>query len=302
MPSRPVAAIFPGRIDDRSFMQAGHDGMAEACRAAGLPFTVTQAVPLAALPPALAEAAGGAGLVLAQGGQCEAAARAVAARFPATRFVVVQGHGAGGNLYAYRAAQEQSAFLAGAAAGLLTGRAVIGHVSGIRPRPGLLARAAFASGIAHVAPGKRLVSIFTGDQDDAALGRAAAKRLLAAGADIIFTMLNAAQDAVVAEARAGGAMLVGDGRDWVAERPAAFLLAAVADSGAAAGAAIADYAAGSRQAGAEVVFGLERPDIVRLACGASVPAPVRARLDAIAAALASGAITVPEAAAVEELA
>ncbi|WP_137177438.1 BMP family ABC transporter substrate-binding protein [Roseomonas sp. AR75] len=302
MTRAPVAALFPGHAGDRSFMQAGHDGARDACAAHGLAFRVTDRVALPAMQAAMRDAAqAGAGLVLAQGGQCEAAASAVAPHFPALRFAVVQGHDAGANLYAYRAAQEQSAFLAGAAAGLTSRAAVVGHVSGIRPRPGLLARAAFAAGVAHVAPGKRLVSIFTGDQDDAALATAAMERLAAAGADLVFAMLNAAQAAVMAAAGRLGIALAGDGADWVAAHPACFRLAAVADTGPVAAAAIADYATGARPAGEEVVFGLEMPAVVRLSCRNDVPAAVREATGRIALDLRAGRIEVPEAVAVEEL-
>jgi basic membrane protein A len=299
--SRPIHAIFPGLVADGSFMQAGHDGARDAAAKASLSFRVTQGVTLPGLQAAIAMAAeDSAGLVLAQGGQCEAAMAAVAPRFPTTRFAVVQGHAAGPNLYAYRAAQEQSAFLAGAAAGLLARGPVVGHVSGIRPRPGLLARAAFAAGLAYTAPGRRLLSIFTGDQDDSERGAAAAERLAEAGADIVFTMLNAAQAAVMEVARRRGLRLVGDGQDWVARRPDIFLLAAVADSGAAAAAAIADYAAGRRVSGQEVVFGLEAPEVVRLVV-AHEAALLALQIDAIGAAVAAGQIAVPDTMPVEEM-
>lgn len=302
MSRAPVAAIFPGHVADGSFMQQGHEGARDACARLGLPLRVIDGVPLAALEAALAQAAeAGAGLVLAQGGQCEAAATAVARRFPTLRFVVVQGHGTAPNLHAYRAAQEQSAFLAGAAAGLMIARGVVGHVSGIRPRPGLLARAAFAAGIAHVAPEVRLLSIFTGDQDDAARGAEAAERLAAAGARLIFTMLNAAQAAVMEVARRHRIALVGDGHDWVARHPGLFQLAAVADTGGVMAAAIDDYAANRRPRGEEVVFGLATPEIVRLACGDAVPGFVRAAVAVIAEALREGRLGIAETASIEEL-
>jgi basic membrane protein A len=302
MARAPVAAIFPGHAADGSFMQQGHDGARAACAARGLELRVTDRVTLPALEEALTAAAtAGAGLILAQGGQCEAATRLVAPRFPAVRFVVVQGHSTAANLYAYRAAQEQSAFLAGAAAGLMTETGVVGHVSGIRPRPGLLARAAFAAGIAHVAPEVRLLSVFTGDQDDAALAAAAAERLAEAGARLVFTMLNAAQAAVMQVARRRGIALAGDGHDWVAAHPGLFRLAAIADTGGVMEAAIADFAEGRRPVGEEVVFGLSTPAIVRLVCGEAVPAAVQAVVAAIAEAMREGRVEVTDKVVVEEL-
>lgn len=303
MSRAPVAAIYPGHVTDGSFMQQGHDGAREACLAQGLDFRVTERVPLDGLEAAMTRAAqAGAGLILAQGGQCDAAAAAVAPRFPAVRFVVVQGHRGGGNLQAWRAAQEQSAFLAGAAAALMAPGRVVGHVSGIRPKPGLLARAAFAAGMARVDPACRLLSVFTGDQDDEARAEAAAERLIDAGAGLVFAMLNGAQHGVMRVARRRGIGLVGDGRDWAADHPGLFRLAAIADTGGVAAAAIADHAAGGLRHGAEIVFGLETPAIVRLSCGAEVPAAVREAVEALARDIRAGRLVVPETAAVEELA
>lgn len=295
-----VAGLFPGHVTDRSFMQAGHDGLRDACARTGLALVVQDGVRLGDLRAAFDRAAAEAALVVAQGGQCEGAAAEAASRWPDRRFVVVQGHRGGGTLSAYRAAQEQSAFLAGAAAALMTSAPVLGHVSGIRPKPGLVARAAFAAGVAAVAPGRRVVSIFTGDQDDLARGEAAAERLAEAGADIVFAMLNAAQSAVMQVARRRGLRLVGDGQDWVAAEPDLFDLAAIADTGPVAASAVEDFVAG--RLAEERVFTLDQPAVVRLACGARVPWSIRRDMARLAGAITAGRLAIPEQATVQEIA
>ena len=87
-------------------------------------------------------------MVIAYGGQTSEAAQRVAWEFPEQRFTVIQGFHTRPNLAVYEVLQEQSAWLAGAAAGMLTKSNVVGHMSGLRVRPGLKARAAFAAGLA----------------------------------------------------------------------------------------------------------------------------------------------------------
>ena len=70
------------------------------------------------------------------------------AELPEQRFTSIQGSLTRPNLAVYEVLQDESAWLAGAAAGLLTKTNVVGHMSGLRVRPGLKARAAFAAGLA----------------------------------------------------------------------------------------------------------------------------------------------------------
>src|SRR5690606_25796185 len=135
-------------------------------------------------------AAAGPDMVIAHGGQNSAAAETVAAEFPEIAFVVVQGNVTGPNLSSYEVLQEESAWLAGAAAGLLTETGIVGHISGIRVTPGLKGRGGFYNGLMHTNPEARFLTIFAGDQDDNALSHEVASAEIAAGADIIFTMLN----------------------------------------------------------------------------------------------------------------
>lgn len=86
-------------------------------------------------------------MVIAHGGQNNAAARQVAPDFPAVQFVVTQGTVTGTRLSSYDVLQEESAWLTGALAGLSTRTGVVGHMSDIRVTPGLKGRAAFADGL-----------------------------------------------------------------------------------------------------------------------------------------------------------
>jgi basic membrane protein A len=236
----------------------------------------------------------GAGLVIAHGGQNNAAAQQVAGEFPAVRFVVTQGNVKGANLSSYEVLQEQSAYLAGALAALTTRTGVVGHMSGIRVTPGLKGRAAFAAGVAATDPKVRLLTNFSGNQDDNALSRRIALAQMDAGADVIFTMLNAGRQGVTDACLERRTRQIGNVVDWTARQPAVFVGSAVANVSKAVFAAVQDHAQGRWQPGVVRQIGLEDPEAVRLTLSADVAAPVRERLDRLRDAVARGEVRVPD--------
>ncbi|PZN97980.1 MAG: BMP family ABC transporter substrate-binding protein [Hyphomicrobiales bacterium] len=293
---KKVAALFAGRIDDRGFMQAGHDGLKLAEARLGVSVSFRQGVEPKpeALTSALREMAStGPDLVIAHGGQNDAAAKVVAAEFPAIRFVVTQGSVTGTNLASYEVLQEQSAFLAGMLAALTTRTGIVGHMSGIRVAPGLKGRAAFAGGVAHADPKVILLTNFSGNQDDKALAGRIARAMIAKDAQIIFTMLNAGRDGVIEACRERGVQQIGNVVDWTAIASDVFVASAVADSGRALFDAVSDFADGRLAVGEVKRLGLETPDAVRLAMAPSVPAEIRGQIERARDAIVAGRLEVP---------
>ena len=296
-PELIVGGLFAGRIDDGGFMEAGYRGLVRARDELGV--TVRH---IDQLPPqrerllaALRELAqGGAHLVVAHGGQNNEAARTAAAEFPRTLFVVTQGNVSGPNLASYEVLQEESSWLAGAAAGLITRSGVIGHMSGIRVVPGLKARAAFADGLTTSNPAARLLTNFSGTQDDTVVAKRIALAQIDARADLIYTMLNAGRSGAIDACRERGVKQIGNVRDWVAVMPDVFIGSAIADSGIALFNAVRDVAAGRFKPGVIERIGLANPEAVRLTLGADVAPSIRARIDAYAADIIAGRIRIPE--------
>ena len=291
-----VAALFAGRIDDGGFMEAGYRGLVAAREKIGVEIAWRDQIKPERdlLAAALRELAmNGAALVIAHGGQNNDAARAVAADFPGTKFVVTQGNVTGQNLASYEVLQEESAFLAGALAGWVTATGIVGHMSGIRVAPGLKGRAAFAVGIIHANPATRLLTNFSGNQDDNTLSKRVALAMIDGRADIIFTMLNAGRTGAIEACRERGVKQIGNVRDWVAAMPDVFIASAVADSGVAVLQAVEDLVQGMVRTDAIEKIGLKRPDAVRLTMSSTVSAEVRRRVDALADQVKAGVVTVP---------
>jgi ABC transporter substrate-binding protein PnrA-like len=180
-----VAGLFAGQIDDKGFMEAGYRGLTSARDRLGVDIVWRDQVKperdllIAALRELASE---NADLVIAHGGQNNEAAKATASQFPSMQFVVTQGSVTGPNLASYEVLQEESAFLAGALAGWATKTGTVGHMSGIRVVPGLKGRAAFANGVAFANPQARLLTNFSGSQDDNALSKRVAAAMIDAKA------------------------------------------------------------------------------------------------------------------------
>ncbi|MGE3989998.1 BMP family protein [Pseudorhodoplanes sp.] len=290
-----VAALFAGRIDDGGFMESGYRGLVAARDALGVEIGWRDGVKpnRDLLETALRELArSGAALVIAHGGQNNEAARLVAAEFPDIRFVVTQGNVTGANLASYEVLQEESAFLAGALAAMTTKTGVVGHMSGIRVVPGLKGRAAYANGVAHADQKVRLLTNFSGNQDDNPLSKRVASAMIAQGADVIFTMLNAGRSGAIEACREGGAKQIGNVRDWVTVMPDVFIGSAIANSGIALLRAVEDLNAGTLKTGAIEKIGLARPDAVRLTMSEAIGTDLRKKVEDLALAIKDGRVHV----------
>ena len=293
-----VGALFAGRIDDRGFMESGWRGLERARTELGVQTTLIDGVEpkKELLAAALAKLAGsGVDMVVAHGGQNNEACAEVAARFPQVKFVVTQGAVTSANLASYDVLQEESAYLAGVLAARTTRTGIVGHMSGIRVRPGLKGRAAYAAGVRATNPQVRLLTNFSGNQDDNPLSRRVALAQIAAGADVIFTMLNAGRDGVTQACRERNARQIGNVIDWVQVDPGVFLASAVADVGVGVFQAVRDLRAGTFPAATIRKIGLDHPQAVRLTMSPNTPADVRAQVEKVAADIGSGRVSVPEA-------
>lgn len=290
-----VAALFAGRIDDNGFMQSGYSALELAQDRFGLEISFVQGVrpEKELLASALRDLArSGADLVVAHGGQNNAAAQEVAAEFPEIAFVVTQGGVKGPNLSSYEVLQEHSAFLAGALAALSTKTGTVGHMSGIRVTPGLKGRAAFIDGVKHIDPSVTVLTNFSGNQDDNPLSHKIASAMIAQKADIIFTMLNAGRAGVTDACREKQAFQIGNVIDWTKVAPDVFIASAVANSGLGLFNAAADVVDGSFRPGVIRQIGLEQPDAVRLAVGPSIDATTLDKIKQLSDEIISGRLEV----------
>ncbi|WP_198649984.1 BMP family protein [Zobellella maritima] len=293
-----IAVLIPGKHNDNGFMEAAYSGYEKI--KAELPIEASYVSNISATsdPALLTEAMrklaqDGPDMIIAHGGQCNGPAEIVSQEFPDIKFVVIQGHVQGPNLSSYVVRQEDSAWLAGALAGLTTKSNVVGHISGAWPKPGLIGRAAFYDGLMHVNPDAQFLTWFTGDLDNTGINGQAAAAEIANGADVIYTMLNAGRQGVIDEIKShdGKVRHIGNVSDWTQVDPS-FVGSAVADASVAILNAARDLTSGDWQPNQIREIGLGKGDVVKLALADDVSPEVKQQLDELAAKIISGEITI----------
>ena len=298
-PLKKVSILIPGNERDNGFMEAAFRGYNRIKAEMPVDVKYVSNVSATSDEPVLTEAmrklaAEKPDLIIGHGGQCNQPARTVAGEFPDISFVVIQGNVKGPNLSSYMVNQEQSAWLAGALAGLTTKTNTVAHLSGAWPKPGLNARAAFYHGLKYTNPDAKFLTWFTGNLDDQAINRAAAEGEIAAGADVIYTMLNGGRRGAVEAMKATGGKVMGIGNviDWVKVDPEIFIGSAVADSSAAIFNAVDDFVRDRWRADQISVIGLEQPEVVDITLAGSLPIEIRDRIAGLRNQIIEGSIKI----------
>jgi basic membrane protein A len=292
-----VGALFAGKVDDKGFMQAGYHGLSRARTELGVKTQYIDGVNPSKklLIEALEKLARtGVDLVIAHGGQNNEACSEIAPLFPNVKFVVTQGSVTGINLASYEVLQEESAYLAGVLAALTTQTGVVGHMSGIRVKPGLKGRAAFAAGVKATDSNIKLLTNFSGNQDDNALSKKVANALIDAHADIIFTMLNSGRQGVIDACRDRRVRQIGNVSDWVQLNSQVFIGSAIADVSIAVYEAIKQTNEGRFVASVINKVGLINRDAVRLSIADDVPKHIKKKIIQISDALQKGEIKIAD--------
>lgn len=295
--AKEISVLLPGYAKDNGFMEAGYRGYSRIASeltsdvkcVSNVSATSDREVLTAELRKLAQE---GPKLIIAHGGQCNAPVATVSAEFPEIQFVVIQGNVKGANVSSYKVDQEQSAFLAGALAGYMTKTDKVGHISGAWPKPGLQARAAFYDGLMLANKKAQFYTHFSGNLDSNEINAKAAEGEIAAGCDVIYTMLNGGRFGVndtIANTK-GKVVEIGNVIDWTTVSPI-FIGSAVADSSVAIFNAAKDYKAGTLKNDISVI-GLEDKDVVRLAVSKKVPKKIVKKLEALKADVLSGKVKI----------
>lgn len=273
-----IEILIPGNKEDNGFMEAAHRGY-EKIKSDIENVEVNYISDISAtsdeeeLTAAMRELANKKPhLIIAQGGQNNKPAETVSKEFPDVKFIVIQGNVKGENLGSYTVDQEQSAYLAGALAGLMTNADKVGHLSGAWPQPGLNARAAYYNGLMAVNPDAEFYTTFTGNLDDIEINKYAAERQLEQGVDVIYTMLNGGREGatVAIKEKAADTYEIGNVIDWTKEDDV-FIGSAVADSSVAIFNAAKDLRENQLKVNEITIMGLENEDVVNITMSDRVP-------------------------------
>lgn len=252
----------------------------------------------------------GAELVVAVGFMMEPAVRAVSARNPSARFLLIDSPvlDAKGrpttvpNVRALVFRENEGSFLAGALAGELSKAEKIGFVGGMQLPLIRKFEAGFRAGVRQVNPGAQVLVTYTGTFDDEKKGVEVGQDLYARGCDIVFHAAGLDGLGVIKAAQQAGKLVIGVDSDQAHVAPHNVLTSMVKRVDVAVYLAVNDVLEG-KFSGGDVVLGLRQGGVGLAPVGDVVPAAERdkavAEVSRLSAEIVAGKLAVP--ATLEEL-
>lgn len=187
-----VAIVMPGNITDKSWSQAGYEGINQAGEALDLDVAYSEKIAQPDQAEAIADyARRGYKVVIGHGGEFQEAAERVARKYPETIFVVNNGHEAKENIATADFNYRQFGYVMGYIAGKMSKTGKAGWIGAQKIKFSTDLNESFIIGFKD-AGGKEVFTAWTNDWDDIAKGKEAALSQIAQGADVVFpTMDNA---------------------------------------------------------------------------------------------------------------
>ncbi len=279
-----LAIALPGTITDGGWNQLGYEGVKQAGDELGVEVAYVEQVDNADQTESLAGfAREGYGLVVGHGGQFDAAIEQVAAEFPETFFLGVNGDIAGDNYACVRTNYNQMLYLSGMMGAAMSKTKKLAYLAGMEFKSTQQQGAAMDLGAKAMDPSAEVVSSFVGDFNDIAKAKESALALIASGVDVIFHNLDNSAPAVLQACEEAGIYAFGNNVDQFELAPKAILTSAIQDIGGAI-TMVAALAATDEIEGKRYVIGLETPELVRFGTfNEAVPADLRAKVDQVAA-------------------
>lgn len=293
----PIGVLIPGSKSDTGWMESGYDGMRAAEKRHGdkVKISYIENVKFADMEQALVTLASKNLLVIGVGGQTEASVRKVAKRFPKVKFSVVGGNRGAqdDNVSQYDVRQAEIAFVAGAAAAMLSKNGAVSYVGGLEIPAIVNAGKEFGNGARFITQGIKYFESYTGDFDDVAKSKEATLAAISQGADIHYHILNLGLRGMEQAAREKGTKIIGSYTNRCGTNPL-YVAYTITGVGFQVEYAIDQFVAGTWKAEFKP-FGLPMgPKASDIAiCGGGTPA-LTAKLEAIKKDILAGKIKVLE--------
>lgn len=208
-----VGILIPGSKSDKGWMESGFDGLtaSEKKHGAAIKVQMIENIKDAEMEQALTNLASKSDLVIGVGGQTQAALLKVAKRFPKVKFSIVGG--AVGdkipNVAQYDVKQAEIAFLAGAAAAMLSKTGAVSYVGGLEIPSIVNAGKEFGNGAKYIKPDIKYFEAYAGDFDNVAKSKEATLAAISQGADVHYHILNLGLRGMEQAAREKGTHLIG---------------------------------------------------------------------------------------------
>lgn len=213
-----VGILIPGSKSDKGWMESGYNGLVAAQEKYGdkIEVQMIENISYGEMEQALTQLASGNALVIGVGGQTQGAVLKIAQRFPDIKFSIVGGN-AGvemSNVAGYDVKQAEIAFVAGAAAAMLSKSGAVSYVGGMELPSIVNAGIEFGNGARYINPDIKYIESYTGDFDDVAKAKEATLAAVAQGADIHYHILNLGLRGMEQAATEKGTNIIGSYTDY----------------------------------------------------------------------------------------
>ena len=259
-----VAIVLPGVITDKSFNQAGYEGVKKASEKLGIDFAFSEKTAQPDQPQALSDyARRGYDLVIGHGGEFQESVGRVARRFPQTQFLIVNGVEAGANVATMSFDFPGMGYVMGYIAGKSSKTGKGGYIGAQKLKFYVQLGEGFEKGFKAANPSGSVLTAWTNDWDDVAKGKEAALNMISAGVDVVFPSMDNAVVGSLQAAREKGVMGIGIYYDAMVDWPKTVIQSAILDMRSALGVVIAKAKQGDLQ-GTTYKFGFETPEATRI--------------------------------------
>jgi basic membrane protein A len=219
-----VGILIPGSKADHGWMESGYDGLVAAQAKFGdkIEVQMIENINNADMDQALTQLASGNTLVIGVGGQTQGSVYKVAKRFPDVKFSIVGGNKVEEdlpNVAGYDVKQAEIAFVAGAAAAMLSKNGAVSYVGGLEIPSIVNAGVEFGNGARYINPEIKYFENYTGDFDDVAKSKEATLAAIAQGADIHYHILNLGLRGMEQAAKEKGTHIIGSYTNYCGTDP-----------------------------------------------------------------------------------
>jgi basic membrane protein A len=208
-----IGILIPGSKSDKGWMESGYDGLVASEKKHGdkIKVQMIENINYADMEQALTNLATKNGLVIGVGGQTQAAVLKVAPRFPKVKFAIVGGNKSDfpPNVSEFDVKQAEIAYVAGAAAAMLSKTGGVSYVGGLEIPSIVNAGKEFGMGAKSIKPDIKYFEAYTGDFDDVAKSKEATLAAISQGADVHYHILNLGLRGMEQAAREKGTHIIG---------------------------------------------------------------------------------------------
>jgi len=257
-----VAAVMPGTITDGSFNQSCYEGLKMIEKQLGAEIAFTEKVSQADQVENIIDyARRGYDLVIAHGGEMDAAAVKVAKKFPKVKFFVTNGAAKGPNIAHGGVNPTHYGYISGVVGGKMTKTNKLAVVSGNEFPLVTTVYESFKKGVKDYNPKAEVSIIYTGSWDDVAKAKEAAFAQIAKGVDVLFPVLDLATLGIIEGAREKGVYVFGFSKDQLDVAPGNVLSSALQNYGAVLLSIAKLVKGGKFEGGKAYSLGLETPGV-----------------------------------------